>query len=104
MLLQESITAAGIIDGHIVAIASASARTQRYANIAVNTLEAWRNQGISSAATSLVATHLQKAGQVPVWSTGIDNYASQRVAEKLGFSREGARTYLIPRLKQTQHT
>ncbi|SRR5579883_288859 len=95
-LLQDGVVAAGIIDGQMVAIAHTSARTPRYADIAVTTLEAWRNQGISTAAASLVAARLQGTGQIPVWSTGVDNYASQRVAEKLGFLLEGESTYLIP--------
>ena len=43
-----------------------------------------------------MARRLQAEGQTPVWSTGEDNWASQRVAEKVGFAEVSRRMYLIP--------
>ncbi|SRR5260370_41734909 len=94
-MLSDGLVAAAIVEGHVVAIAHTSARSRDYADIGVGTLEPWRNRGFSSAAAALVAQKIQEAGQVPVWNTGEGNYASLRVAEKLGFTREGLLTYVI---------
>ena len=95
-MLTEGVAAAAIVDDGIVAIAFTSARSRDYADVAVATLEPWRNRGFAAAAAALVAGKIQEAGQTPVWSTGEDNLASLRVAEKLGFTRECELTYVIP--------
>ena len=94
-LLDEGIVAGAIVDGVLVAIAHTSALTPRHADIGVATLEGWRLAGFSTAAASLVAQRLQAMGRTPVWSTGEDNLASQRVAQKLGFAEVARRTYVI---------
>jgi len=94
-LLTEGITACAIVDGRVVAIAHTSARSDAYADIGVRTEEPFRRRGFSSACASLVAREIQKAGQVPTWSTGEDNHASLRVAAKLGFSEIARTTYVI---------
>lgn len=48
-------------------------------------------------AASLAVRWLQARGLTPTWSPGEDNWASQRVAEKLGFQQHMERTYVIPR-------
>ena len=78
-----------------MAIAFTSARSVGHADVAVYTLERWRGRGLAAAAASLVARRLQEASQVPVWSTGEDNRASLRVAQKLGFVPLAWRTYVI---------
>lgn len=94
-LLEEGITAGAIVDGALVAIAHTSALTPRHADIGVATLEGWRGRGFASAAASLVAQQAQVTGRTPVWSTGEDNVASQRIAQKLGFVEVARRTYVI---------
>jgi len=94
-LLTDGIVAGALVDGQIVAIARTSARSERHGDIAVATLEAWRNHGFATAAASLVAQELQAAGQIPVWSAGAHNAASLRVAEKLGFTEVARRRYVI---------
>jgi hypothetical protein len=94
-LLTEGIAAAAIVENQIVAIAHTSALSQRHADIGISTLATWRGHGFASAAASIVAHEVQKAGQMPVWSTGENNYASLRVAQKLGFTRVAERTYVI---------
>lgn len=94
-LLRDGLVAAALVEGHIVAIAHTSSRSRDYAELGVGTLEAWRNRGLASAAAALVAHKVQEAGQVPVWSTSENNTASLRVAEKLGFTREGCLTAVI---------
>ena len=94
-MLEEGVVAGAVIGGDLVAIAFTSARSVGHADVAVNTLERWRGRGLAAAAASLVARRLQEASQVPVWSTGEDNRASLRVAQKLGFVPLAWRTYVI---------
>ena len=95
-MVTEGIAAGAVVDGNIVAIAHTYAETDLHADIGVSTLEAWREQGFATAAASLVAQEIQARGKVPAWSCGEDNYASLRVAEKLGFTEVGRRMYVIP--------
>jgi SAM-dependent methyltransferase/RimJ/RimL family protein N-acetyltransferase len=96
-LLREGAIAAAIVAGEIVATAFTVAITPSHAEIGVETLEGHRGQGYATAAAALVAQWIQARGLTPTWSTGADNRASQRVAEKLGFQRYFERTYVIPR-------
>ena len=95
-MITDGIAAGAIVDGNIVAIAHTYAETDLHADIGVSTLEAWRKKGFSTAAASLVAQEIQARGKVPAWSCGEDNHASLRVAQKLGFTEVGRRTYVIP--------
>ena len=95
-MLRDGVVAAAVVDGELVAIAHTSARTERYADIGVYTEEKWRGRGVCAAAASIVAQRLQEAGQTPTWSTGEDNRASRRVAQKLGYEEVSQRTYVIP--------
>ena len=94
-LLEEGIVACAIVSGRIVSIAHTSARTDRHADIGVFTMEEWRGRGFVTAAASIVAQRIQEAGQTPTWSAGEDNFASLRVAQKLGFTEVARRTYVI---------
>ncbi len=95
-MFDEGVVAGAVVEGDLlVAIAFTHARSTRHADVAVNTLEEWRGRGLATAAASLVAQRLQEAGQRPMWSTGEDNSASLRVAQKLGFTPITRRTYVI---------
>jgi len=94
-MLSEGIVAGAIVSGQLVAIAHTSAITDGHGDIGVCTLEPYRRRGYSTAAASLVAQGLQETGRTPVWSTGCDNHASRRVAEKLGYQQVASRTYVI---------
>jgi hypothetical protein len=93
--LTGGVAAGGIADGNLVALISMSTSSERYADIGGHTLEPWRNQGMGSAAAFLVAREVQSRGFTPVWSTGEDNYRSQRVAQKVGFREFGREAYVI---------
>ena len=95
-MVTDGIAAGAVVDGNIVAIAHTYAENDLHADIGVSTVEQWREKGFATAAASLVAQEIQARGKVPVWSCGEDNIASLRVAQKLGFTEVGRRTYLIP--------
>lgn len=94
-LLTQGVVACAVVSDNIVSIAHTAARSDRYAEIGVFTLEAWRGSGFATAAAAIVARRVQEAGQTPVWSAGEDNMASLRVAQKLGFTEVSQRTYII---------
>jgi ribosomal protein S18 acetylase RimI-like enzyme len=94
-LLEEGFVACAILSGEVAAIAHTSARTDNYADIGVFTKEECRGRGFVTAAASIVAQRIQEAGLTPTWSTGEDNFASLRVAQKLGFTEVARRTYVI---------
>ncbi|MCY3682527.1 MAG: GNAT family N-acetyltransferase [Gemmatimonadetes bacterium] len=95
-MLSEGIVAGAVDADQLVSIAHTSGVTDLHGEIGVGTLEPWRKMGLCSAAASIVSNRLQKEGRVPVWSTGEDNFASLRVAAKLGFQEVSRRTYVIP--------
>ena len=84
-LLKERRVAAALVDGRIVAKAGSYAQSERFADIGVQTLADYRCRGYAAAAACLVARRLIDKGMRPIWSTGEDNWASQRVAAKVGF-------------------
>jgi RimJ/RimL family protein N-acetyltransferase len=94
-LLEDGVVAGAIQDGRLVAVALVSATSPRFADVGVHTLADFRRQGLSAAAASLVAEAVRSRGLVPIWSTGSNNLASQRVAEKVGFRRAGQGEYLV---------
>lgn len=94
-MLQKGVVAGAIIDHKLVAIAHTSAITPKYADIGVFTHPAFRRQGLSSVAVSLVAQKLKQQGITPVWSTGEDNLPSQNLAKKVGFEEIHRNTYII---------
>lgn len=94
-LLRDGVAAAAIVGGEVVALAHTAARSNHHADLSVATLPAWRGRGLASATAALVAREVQTFGQTPVWSTGVTNAASLRIARKLGFVAVARRTYLI---------
>lgn len=90
------IVAAAVIEGEIVSLAHTFAWSPLYVDIGVTTHEQFREKGMATAAAALVAAEVQKRGKIPVWSTGVDNLPSMRVAQKLGFRETSRRLYLIP--------
>lgn len=88
---------AAVIDSTIVAVAQIYAMSQRYADIGVLTLKSWRNRGLATDAAAVLIRRIRSDHYIPAWSTGEDNYASMKVAQKLGFTEQERRTYVIPR-------
>ena len=94
-MLTEGAVAGGFVEGRLISVSILSAQNGRYADVGVHTLEPYRRRGLSSAAAALVAGEAQVRGFVPIWSTGSDNFASRRVAAKLGFLPYGQCEYLV---------
>lgn len=93
-LIADGFAAGAIVEGALVAVAITAAHGERYADIGIVTREDWRNRGLATAAAALVGTDIQATGLIPVWGTGWDNVASQRVAAKLGFREVSRRVYV----------
>ncbi len=53
--------------------------------IGINTLEGHKGNGYATDACITCAKEIIKNGKCPLWSTAIDNIASQKLAEKVGF-------------------
>ncbi len=60
------------------------------------TKEEYRNRGFAEAAARVVLRRVFERGKTAVWSCAEDNWASLRVAEKLGYYRSGRRCHLVP--------
>lgn len=88
-LLAEGYVAGAVVGGELVARAHTSCQSPLYADVAVATAPDWRGKGLASAAASLVCARVQESGRTPVWSTTLDNLASQRIAQMLGFEVYG---------------
>ncbi|RKU31689.1 hypothetical protein C6497_01335 [Candidatus Poribacteria bacterium] len=95
-MLTDGIVAGAIVDNHLVSIAHTYAETNRYTDIGVYTIYQFRTKGFAIAAASLVSKEIQANGKIPVWSCGEDNYASLKVAQKIGFTEVDRRIYVIP--------
>ena len=53
--------------------------------IGVNTLPEYRGRGYASEVCIKCVKSIIKLGKCPIWSTDIDNAASQKLADKVGF-------------------
>ena len=94
-MLTEGVVGGALVDRRIVSIATLTATNGRYGDIGIHTLEPYRGRGFSTAAASLVAREVRARGITPIWSTGGDNVASQRVATQVGFRPVGRWEYLV---------
>jgi hypothetical protein len=94
-LLNDGFVACAIVDNKVVATVHTYACTENHAEIGAETHADYRKRGYATAAAALIIEQVQASGQIPVWSTGEDNYASMKVAEKLGFKKVSPRAYVI---------
>ena len=53
--------------------------------VGINTLQECRGKGYATDACMKCIEEMLKNGKVPQWSTDINNIASQKLAEKVGF-------------------
>jgi GNAT superfamily N-acetyltransferase len=84
--LAASETAWGaFVDGRLVSVAVPYFVGDRHEDIGVVTDPGFRGRGLSPACAARVIADIRARGRIPGWSTSVDNRASRRVAEKLGF-------------------
>ncbi len=70
----------------LVSVACTFFLGDEYEDIGVVTEPAFRGLGLTVACSGGLCADIQARGHIPSWSTSTDNVASQRVAEKLGFT------------------
>lgn len=94
--LRHAVVSGAIADNKLVGFAESRA-ADKHVELGVHVDEEWRKKGLATAMADLLIRHYQPQGLKIIWSTGDDNIASQRVAEKLGFREIFRRVYVIPR-------
>ncbi len=73
------------LNGQLVAIACSFHVGEHYEDIGVVTESTHRGRGLSTACAAALCGEIERRGRQASWSTSLDNPASLRVAEKLGF-------------------
>ena len=76
--------AAVLVDGRAVSICFCSRIPGQATEAGLETVAAYRGKGYAGAAVAGWAAAVRQRGWLPLYSTGWDNHASQRVANKLG--------------------
>ena len=71
-------------DGRLVSVANTFFVGERYEDIGVVTEPEFRGLGLSAACSGALCSDILQRGRIPSWTTSPDNFASIRVAEKLG--------------------
>jgi hypothetical protein len=96
VVLDEELLAGAVLPGAgIVAIGSTYGMQEKYVDIAISTLEAYRCRGYARAAASLVASATHQAGRTPIWSCAPTNLGSLQVARHLGFREVSRRANIV---------
>ncbi len=73
------------VDGAPVSFAYASARTERWFDVAVDTAPGFRQLGLATRVATALIRSERAAGREPVWGAVESNPASLRLAARLGF-------------------
>jgi RimJ/RimL family protein N-acetyltransferase len=77
------------VAGRLASIACVFFQGVSFQELGVITLEEFRGRGLNTACAAALCQQIQARGQSPSWSTSLDNAASIRVAQKLGFTEFG---------------
>jgi RimJ/RimL family protein N-acetyltransferase len=80
---------ARVHDGAAVSICFSSRITDQACEAGVETLPDFRSRGFASAVTAAWAASIRRSARIPLYSTSVDNLASQGVAARLGLIRFG---------------
>lgn len=82
---QYSSIAAAFVDGRPVSFCYAGAVTESLWDIAIDTLPEYQRRGYAAQCAAYMIRYMAGRGKSPVWGALVDNPASWRLAEKLGF-------------------
>lgn len=81
----------GAFDGEVLVCCSDAPGMPYMSNevseIGINTLSEYRGKGYATSVCKQCICEILRNGKVPQWSTSADNIASQRLAEKIGFTK-----------------
>ena len=77
------------VEGRLASIACTFFLGQTYEDIGVVTEPEFQGQGLSTASTQALCDDVRARGNLPSWTTSLDNAASLRVAQKTGFVEYG---------------
>ncbi len=86
--LREGIIVAAVRGLEVVSAAVTFGRSLRHDDIGVATSSGRQSKGLCTACGAGIAAAILSEGRVPVWTVAVDNHASFRVSEKLGFAAE----------------
>lgn len=76
--------------GALVSVAYAFLRSERYTDVSIDTVPAFRRSGFGRAAAAALVASEEAAGRTVLWGARETNRASLALAAALGFSRAGA--------------
>lgn len=82
---QYSLIAAAFVDGRPVSFCYAGATTESLWDVAIDTLPEYQRRGYALQCAAYMIQHMAAQKKSPVWCALVDNPASWRLAEKLGF-------------------
>ena len=83
--VEISPVAAAFVDGRAVSFCYAGAQTEGLWDVAIDTLEEYRNRGHAGRCVAYMIEHMRRRGKRPVWGAEETNQASLSLASKLGF-------------------
>lgn len=84
------------VEGRPVSFAFASWRSPRWFDVSVETLPGFRQLGLGEMVARALILDEAAAGRAPVWGALDDNFASRRLAARLGFAPAGALWVVAP--------
>ena len=73
------------VAGRLAAVACSFFVGDAYEDLGVVTVRAHRRRGLSTACAAALCADVRGRGRLPSWTTAVENEASIRVADKLGF-------------------
>lgn len=82
-------------NNEVVASAHLNWQSPRFAEIAVNVQPRYRRRGFGRSVVAAMAQHLLENGRIPLYAADPQNAASIHLAESIGFTDTGARSFML---------
>ncbi len=79
----------------VVASAHLNWQSPRFAEIGVNVQPQFRRRGFGRSVVAAMAQHLLDNGRIPLYAVAADNTPSILLAQSIGFTDTGARTFML---------